>query len=93
MYHSIFVCSSVYGHLGCFRVLAIVNSAAVNMGALIYFCIMVFSGYMPGSVMCFHRFSLSLSLVCALWLFQRELERDVENFGPHKTLGRTWSDS
>ena len=30
MYH-IFIYSSVDGHLGCFHVLAIVNSAAMNM--------------------------------------------------------------
>ena len=32
---------------GCFLVLAVVNSAAVNTGAHIYFQVMVFSGYMP----------------------------------------------
>ena len=33
MYHVFFIHSSVYGYLGCFRVLAvIVNSAAVNVG-------------------------------------------------------------
>ena len=32
MYHNFFICSSVSGHLGCFHVLAIVNSAAVNSG-------------------------------------------------------------
>ena len=34
-------------HLGCFHVLAIVNSAAVNIGLHVFFQIRVFSRYMP----------------------------------------------
>ena len=49
MYHIFFIHSSVDGHLGCFHVLAIVNSAPVNIGVRISFQIMVFSGYIPRS--------------------------------------------
>ena len=41
--------SSVDGHIGCFHVLVIVNSAAVNAGACVSFWITIFSGYMPSS--------------------------------------------
>ena len=42
-------CVHVDGHLGCFHVLAIVNSAAVNIGKFVSFSILVSSGYMPRS--------------------------------------------
>ena len=44
-----FIYSSVDGHLGCFHVLGIVNSAAVNIVVHDSFWIMIFSGYMPSS--------------------------------------------
>ena len=47
--HIFFIHSSVHGHLGCFHVLAIVNSAAMNIGVHVSFRIIVLSGYMPRS--------------------------------------------
>ena len=44
-----FINSSVNGHLGCFHVLAFVNSAAMNNGIHMSFSILVSSGYMPRS--------------------------------------------
>ena len=42
-----FIYSSVDGHLGCFHVLTIVNSAAMNNGIHVSLSILVSSEYMP----------------------------------------------
>ena len=49
MYHNFFINSSVDGHLDCFHVLTIVNSAAVNFVVHMSFSILVSSGYIPRS--------------------------------------------
>ena len=49
VYHDFFIHSSVNGHLGCYHVLAIVNSATMNNGIHVSFSILVSSGYMPRS--------------------------------------------
>ena len=51
IYHIFFIHSSVDGHLGCFRVLAIVNSGPMNIGVHVSFwiAVFVFYGYMPRS--------------------------------------------
>ena len=45
----LFIHLSADGHLGCFHVLAIVNSAAMNIRVHASFWIIVLSGYMPRS--------------------------------------------
>ena len=57
MYYSFFIHSSDNGHLGCFHVLAVVNSSAMNIGVHVpfkfgehvSFSILVSSRYMPSS--------------------------------------------
>ena len=49
MFHNFFIHLSVDGHLGCFHVLAIVNSAAMNIGILVSLSDLVSSGCKPRS--------------------------------------------
>ena len=49
VYHNFFIHSSADGHLGCFHVLSIVNSAAMNNGIHVSLSILVSSGYTPKS--------------------------------------------
>ena len=58
MHHIFFIQSSADGHLGCFHVLAIVNRAAMNIGAHASFQVMFFSRYMPRSGMQGHMVAL-----------------------------------
>ena len=49
VYHIFFIHSSVNGHFGCFNVLAIANSAEMNIGVHVSFRIIAFFQYMPRS--------------------------------------------
>ena len=49
MYHNILIHSSADGHLGCFHVLAIINSAVMNIGVLVSLSDLVSLVFMPRS--------------------------------------------
>ena len=49
MHHNFFIHSSIDGHIRCFHVLAIVRSAAMNIGIHVSFSILGSSGYMAKS--------------------------------------------
>ena len=66
-YHSFFIYSSVDRPLGCFLVLAVVNSAAMNKGVHVSFWTMILSGYMLRSRTLDHMMILFLGFFFSLF--------------------------
>ena len=64
MYHSFLVHSSADGHLGCFYVLAMINSAAMNIGVHVSLSDLVSLVCMPRSEKTF--FDYPVKMICIL---------------------------
>ena len=66
-YHIFFIYSSVDRPLGCFLVLAVVNSAAMNNGVHVSFWTIILSGYMLRSMTLDHMMILFLGFFFSLF--------------------------
>ena len=74
VYDSFFIHSFVDGHLGCFHVLAVANSAAMNIGIHVSFSILVSSRYMPNSGLLGH-----MAVSFLVFFFFKELHTVVHS--------------
>ena len=66
IYHSFLICSSADGNLGCFHVLAIIYSAAMNIGVHVSLSVLV-------SLVCMHSSGIAVSYSSSISSFLRSL--------------------
>jgi len=83
IFHIFLIQSSVYGHLGCFHVLAIVNTAPMNMRVHVSFSRKILSGYMPKS-------GVSGSYASSVYSFLRYLHTVLHSGCTHLHSHQQW---